>query len=472
MELWVGCSLLVYLIIMIALGRYAQSRVNTEEDYLVAGRRLPLWLAWGTLLATWFGAATVLGASDAARDEGMRGTILDPFASGVSLIVAGVFFAKPLWNRKLLTTGDLFAQAYGPKTEFISSLVQAAGYVPWIAAQYIALGTLLNHYFPISASTGIFVAAAFVLFLTMSGGMWSVTLTDTLQIILVLISLIVLFAVLMSQFGDGSVADGFRHAWEVTPREHRTLLPEAGVIAMAFWVGTWMNGVLGNLPGQDLMQRVFASNSARTAQQACVLAGVIYLFFGLLPVWIGLGSRILLPDHDGGGILFALSDALLSTPMTCLFVVSLISILVSTCTSALLSPSALLAHNLLGRLNWWKSSKLAIDRWSVVAVTAVSLPFAFFGQEILDLLDVAFEIALVGLFVPFTMGLFGRPKGELTGLLSVGLGTGIWLIHRGYPWPPDSLPTMIPTELTGTFSSLVGYVLGQRLAKNQSFSST
>src|SRR5690606_19589854 len=99
-----------------------------------------LWLAWGTLLATWFGAATIIGASEAAREEGVRGTLLDPFASGLALIAAGLFFARRMWEMKLLTMGDFFAVNYGPKTERVSSIVQAIGYYPWLAAQYLALG--------------------------------------------------------------------------------------------------------------------------------------------------------------------------------------------------------------------------------------------------------------------------------------------------------------------------------------------
>jgi len=86
-----GTVLGLYLLGILALSLYASRRVRNEEDYIVAGRRLPLGLAWGTLLATWFGAA------EAARLEGVRGTILDPFASGGALIIAGLFFARPLW---------------------------------------------------------------------------------------------------------------------------------------------------------------------------------------------------------------------------------------------------------------------------------------------------------------------------------------------------------------------------------------
>lgn len=467
MSEWIGLSLGIYVVVMVALGFYAQRQVHTEEDYLVAGRRLPLWLAWGTLLATWFGAATVMGASEAARDEGMRGTILDPFAAGVALIVAGLFFAKPLWEMKLLTTGDLFARAYGPKTELFSSAVQAVGYLPWIAAQYVALGTVLLHYFGLPHSVGMVLAAVFVMMLTMSGGMWSVTLTDTLQIVLVLLSLIVLSWVMFSHFGEGSAWEGVNHIWETTASEHRTLLPEAGLVATLAWGATWFNGIGGNLPGQDLMQRVFAAKDSRIASQACILAGSIYLLFGMMPVLLGLGSQLLFPEHDGRGILLAMADRLLTAPMICLFVVALISIIVSTCTSALLSPSALLAHNLIGRIPGIRGRKLLVDRGSVLIVTLLSLPLAFAGHNILELLDIAFEIGLVGLLVPFVMGIYGRPRGEWPGLLSVGMGMGVWgthLVLNAFEIHPAI--SGFPPEFSGTLASAWGYLWGQRLSRN------
>lgn len=467
MEIWIGISLLIYLLVMIALGTVAQRNVNTEEDFLVAGRKLPLWLAWGTLLATWFGAATVLSASDVARDEGLLGTILDPFAAGLALIVAGLFYAKPLWEMKLLTTGDLFAHAYGPKTEILSSLVQSTGYFPWIAAQYIALGTVLHHYFLFSLETGVLIAAILVLFLTMIGGMWSVTLTDTLQILIVLFGLLVLFIVMMSHLGNGSIIQGLKHSWLTSPEEHRMLMPDSTLAAVLIWSATWVNGIFGNIPGQDLMQRVFAAKNSMVAKQACLLAGILYLLFGLLPVMIGLFSGSIISDHVEQGIMFVLADLLLSTPLTCLFVVAIVSVIVSTCTSAVLSPSALLGHNLLGHIKGLRLSQLTVDRFSVLVVTACSLPLAFAGQDILDLLDVAFEIALIGLFVPFTMAIYAKPKGELSGLLSVIAGLLVWLIHRSFPWGGGTLPFIIPTEFSGLTASLIGYFSGQALTPPQ-----
>ena len=58
----IGC----YVLVMLGIGFLASGKIKTPEDYLVAGRRLPLWMATATLLATWFGAGSSLGTGGMA----------------------------------------------------------------------------------------------------------------------------------------------------------------------------------------------------------------------------------------------------------------------------------------------------------------------------------------------------------------------------------------------------------------------
>ena len=65
-RLLLAVALIGYVLFLLGISLVASRRVETESDYLVAGRRLPLFLAWGTLIATWFGAATMFAAADTA----------------------------------------------------------------------------------------------------------------------------------------------------------------------------------------------------------------------------------------------------------------------------------------------------------------------------------------------------------------------------------------------------------------------
>ncbi|MDA1055179.1 MAG: sodium:solute symporter, partial [Planctomycetota bacterium] len=71
-----GTTLVLYLLMMYVIGWIAQRRVKDTEDFLVAGRSLPLSLAWLTILATWFGAGTLLTAADEVRAEGLQAAAL------------------------------------------------------------------------------------------------------------------------------------------------------------------------------------------------------------------------------------------------------------------------------------------------------------------------------------------------------------------------------------------------------------
>lgn len=299
-----GGALLAYVLFLLGVSIYASRRVENEADYLVAGRRLPLFLAWGTLIATWFGAATMFAAAGAARDEGLLGVVLDPFACAGTLVLSGIFFARPLWRMELFTMADFYRRRYGPAAEVVGACIQVPAYFSWVALQYTALARILELYFEIPLAAGIVLVAAITLVYTLVGGMWSVTLTDTVQIVVALVGLVVLMVATLSdpRLGDGDPVRGLMTVFErvaTTHPDHLRLVPaEMSLAVVLGWLGAWATGLFGNIPGQDLQQRAFSAKSADTAMYACILAGVLYLLFGMIPVTLGLASLVTHPDHS------------------------------------------------------------------------------------------------------------------------------------------------------------------------------
>jgi solute:Na+ symporter, SSS family len=491
---YLGIALGLYLIGLFAVSIYASRKVSTEEDYLVAGRKLPLFLAWGTLLATWYGAASMMGASQAARDEGLRGVILDPFACAATLVFAGLVFARPLWRMKLLTMGDFFREKYGMQAEVTACCIQVPSYFGWIAAQYIALGAVQEAYFGVPLWLGILIGAGVTLTYTMIGGMWSVTLTDTAQIVIALLGLVVLTYSSFQHLGNGSFEAGVNALLEYSRAEPEkfTLWPKHGAAPLLVWIGAWATGLFGNIPGQDLNQRVFASKDEKTASQACILAGVLYLVFGVLPVTLGLMSNITDPQDIQDKILPVMAGKYLSPVMAVVFTVSFVSIVVSTATSAVLAPATILGHNLLGRFNMFHGRGLFLDRLCVLLISLGGLAMAFSGESIMGLLDIQLSLAMVALFVPLAMGIYGRPRGQLAATLSMAFGAGLWLLrfvfekivampddsgfeeyadfvaHRFSPEQYGSFVNtlayvfaLIPADLYGLAAAFGGYFLGQ-----------
>jgi SSS family solute:Na+ symporter len=106
-------AIIAYLIMTILVGFWASRNVRSSNDFMLAGRRLPFFLGATALFATWFGSETVFGASSEFLKGGLSSVIEDPFGAALCLFLFGLFFARRLYQMKLLTLGDFFKIKYG-----------------------------------------------------------------------------------------------------------------------------------------------------------------------------------------------------------------------------------------------------------------------------------------------------------------------------------------------------------------------
>ncbi|QDU63256.1 putative transporter [Planctomycetes bacterium Pan216] len=329
-----------------------------------------------------------------------------------------------------------------------------------------ALAELQTTFFGIDKPWGILLAGCIVLTYTVIGGMWSVTVTDAVQVLFVIGGLIILGVVTFAEFGDGNPVAGLGNVLASTPPERLTLLPKPGTEEILGWVAIWTSGILGCLPGQDLMQRVFSARSGRGAAAACVLAGVAYISVGFIPVSLGLAAHLRFPDNVEGSILPILADQFLSPFVAVIFLLSLVSIISNNLLPRWLNREAI------------ESSKLrmvTIDRLVVCAVVIAAISLAFSGRSIFELLEQTLSLLLVALVVPLVMGVYGKPRGELSAILAMLFGAVVWFgwsLGQDLIAAPEMLDSdqetgivsrlvAIPAALVGLASSFLGYVVGQ-----------
>ena len=183
----------LYLLVSIGIGLYAARRVQSSQDYVVAGRSLPLYITTATVFATWFGSETVFGI------------VADPFGASLCLILVGVFFARKLYRMNLLTIGDFFRIKYGRAVELAISLAIMLSYLGWVSAQMCALGLVFNvlSQGAISTDVGIVIGAIIVILYTIYGGMWSVALTDFFQMIIIVLGMLYVGYIVTGQLEGG-----------------------------------------------------------------------------------------------------------------------------------------------------------------------------------------------------------------------------------------------------------------------------
>ena len=456
----ISITLGLYVLVIFVLAMIARGRVTSVDDFLVAGRRLSLPLAWATLLATWFGAGTLLASADEVHDAGLRAAALEPFGAGTCLVLAGLFFAGPLWRMKLLTLADFYRIRFGPRVELLAAITMVPSYFGWTAAQFLALAGILELFVGLDPAWGVPLVALVGTGYTVVGGMWSVTLTDALQIGLLLIGLLILAAATLVDVSVGRVLTE-------TPPAMLTVIPTESARVFFDWLGIFAVAALGNLPGQELMQRVFAARSATVARRACVLAGAAYLVFGLIPVYLALASRFVLPAGISTSILPAMANAFLSPAVAVVFTVTLASAVLSTIDSAMLAPSSLMAQNVVPRFVGERIGPLALNRVAVLITAAASLAMAYLGEDAYSLLEESYSMTLVGLLVPLAMGLWRRPSSERPAMACIIVGSGLWLLHLAAGWEtffaPWLQPVGLPVALSCMFVGLGTYLAVERM---------
>ena len=458
-----GAVLLLYTALLFGIAWISSRRVHNFSDYLVAGRRLGTPLASLSLLATWFGAGTLLASAEEVRSVGLSAAALEPIGPGICLLLVGLFYAAPLRRQGLLTLGDFFAGRFGRSAEIVSAAIMVPSFFGWIAAQFSVLAALLGELFQIPLAAGLLLVAAVAIGYTLIGGMWSVTLTDAVQGVIVGFALIALGVSALAELGAGSALGGLARLGRETPPDLLAVVPSE-MTALFAWSGLLIAGALGNIPGQDVLQRVFSSRSEQVARRACLIAGSLYLGLGAIPVMLGLASRLLLPGHEGD--MLAALGRILFSPLAALGLILLVvSALLSTVDSALISAASVLAQNLL-RHPLPRVGLLRLSRLSVLMVGAASLFYAFRGLNAYSLLEDAYELTLVGLFVPLTAGLFSKRGGRFAALTSMAGGTVLWIIHLAFGWDWFLEPALysagvpIPKAIGLTAASGAGYLLG------------
>ena len=260
----------LYLLGTLALGVWAGSRIKNTSDFAVAGRSLPLIMVITTTFATWFGAETVMGVPAKFVQGGLNAIIEDPFGAGTCLILVGLFFATKLYKLNLLTIGDYYRQRFGRVVEVLCSLIIIVSYLGWVGAQITALGLVFNllSQGAISLAWGMTIGTLVVLVYTLYGGMWSVAMTDFVQMIVITLGLLAI-----AWFAAG-MAGGADKVIDYAAREGKfRFWPTGGAKEWLFFIGAAITMMFGSIPQQDVFQRVMSAKNAPTARTGAVIGG-------------------------------------------------------------------------------------------------------------------------------------------------------------------------------------------------------
>lgn len=431
MENYLLVLITILVCILFLVGIISNRRVKDDVDFIVAGRKFNTFLTTFSLFATWFGAGTLITATDDISQRGLRDIVLEPVGSGLCLLIAGLFLAKKLWNLKLYTISDYFKLRYGRSAELYSVLTTIPIFVGWIAVQFVALANLLSIFFPIHTHILVVIIAFLSMSLTILGGLWSVTITDSVQMFIIILGLGIIFYKVVATHS------GFFQLYQMTPAAIKTWVPTESKKDFITWLTVLSIASLGNLSGQDLMQRIFSARSAKVAQLGCIVSGILYICIGMIPVFLGIFSNVIFKNTIKQNVIATYAKEYLPQELTIVFVLCIFSAVFSTTTSAILAPSTVLSNNFL-KNKFLNKSPIVLCRISVIFITGLSLLTSFLGENFYTILEKSYAIGLVSFFAPLVFGIvYKKSLDSNSGLFGMLTGLLVWLsgfiISYDYP---------------------------------------
>ncbi len=227
----------------------------------------------------------------------------------------------------------------------VSSGAILCAFLFYIASQFQGAGHAFAAAFDLSATASIAVGAAIILLYTWLGGFWAVSVTDTLQGLLMAVAAVVLPVTTLAHVGGfAALAEGLRTA---SGSDGLSLTREyPGVLGLAFVLGTLGIGL--GYPGQPhVVNRFMALRDARALTRGRVIAigWATVIYAGML--LLGLCARVLwaaVPNHEQ--VLFHASNTLLPPAVAGIMIAAVLSAIMSTADSQLLVASSSVSWDL------------------------------------------------------------------------------------------------------------------------------
>jgi len=415
MPLDIGVVLL-YASAMLLLGWFGMRRAKTREDYLVAGRNLGPGFYLGTMAATVLGGASTIGTVRLGYVYGVSGFWLCA-SLGLGIIGISLFLAKPLLKLKIYTVTQVLERRYNPTARHASAAIMLVYALMIGATSTIAIGTVMQVLFGLPFWVSILLGGGVVVLYSTIGGMWSLTLTDIVQFLIMTIGLV--FILLPMSIGD---AGGWDALVAKLPQSYFSLTTIGWDTILTYFLIYF----LGIFIGQDIWQRVFTARSAKVAKLAGSAAGLYCVLYGLAAALIGMAAKVLLPDLENVNNAFA-SIVQLTLPdgIRGLVIAAALAALMSTASAGLLAASTTAAQDLWPLFTGRKGEEGSANenRIFTLLLGIVVLAIALVVSDVISALTLAYNLLVGGMFIPLLGAIYWKRASTLGAIASMLLGS-------------------------------------------------
>lgn len=396
--------LILYIIALFGISWFAKKRSEgNAENYALAGRKLSAPLIAVTIIGLAVGGASTIGVSEHAFRVGLSAGWYT-IAWAIGAIVMGIFMAKKYREQNITTISELIERHHGTNAVILGVFCQIVIQLVIISLQYIAGGSILHAIMPeiFDFKTGMLVSAITFISITFIGGMWSASLTNVLNIILIY------FGIVAATFIQLDKVGGLDALAKTLPANVPwfSFTEGVGLTTITSWVITL---VTVNLSLQSILQISLGAKDAATARKGFVWGGILMLPVGVLAALLGVCAKSMYPEAQAAlalpQVIVGLQPVLAGITLAALWAAD-----VSTACNLLLSAGTLFSHDIYKRFinpQCSEAKQLVMMRLCIVISGILTLGMAMGVSSILGTimiglsLTAAFSvIVIMALFFP------------------------------------------------------------------------
>lgn len=370
---------------------------ESEEDFLLHGRKVTLPAFVATLVSTWYGG--ILGVGEWSYQFGISQWLILGAPFYIFSALFAIFLAGKIRLNKALTIPEAMANKYSDGAGRLSALpifilVSPAPYILMLGLlfQFLSGGEAP---FLLYASL---VALFSVLYITV-GGFGAVIRTDILQVVLMFSGFIILLIYATAEFG------GFTTLWNHVPEGHRD--PTGGYSVQ--YILVWFFIALWTFVDPSFHQRAAAAESPKTARKGIFVSVGFWMAFDFLTAFAGLYAFAILGSGLEQPVLAypVLADQILPIGLKGLFFVSLLATIMSTLDSYLFISGQTLGRDFLFKYFPGVKPNL-LTRISILISALLGILLIIIYPSVIDLWYVIGSVFIPGLLIP-VLGIYLKP---------------------------------------------------------------
>jgi SSS family transporter len=393
---------LAYLALVFGVSVWGYRRATTEDEFLAAGRTIGPWVGGAVLAATQISAGTFVGTLGRHYLTGVS-WIWIWFGVWTGWLLSAMFVAPKLRRFGALTVADYVGTRFGSESaRTLAAALIIVCYSILLTAQFQAIGEIASAVFGVAPLLAMGLLLASTGFYTVLGGVRASSYIEFVQTLIMVLALVCAVPVVLTHTGGLTALGEYVGAIEPRVTGWWFTWKELLAFGMAFGFG------ITAAPYE--MTRYYSMRDVATVRYAIGISIGMQVLIGSSVMILGIGIRGIYPYLPFPDQASSIMAATLMPPLLgALFLIAMLSAIMSTVNSILLVTGGAFAHDLYKRLvNPGASQRrlVWVNRLSIVVLGV--LPFWMATLRLGDVQAIVIEQAKFiasFFFVPVVFGL-------------------------------------------------------------------